>query len=230
MDTPFHGPVLVRGTPGLQQQELVSCTCAHNKWLEHEKRWRPLNSPLLEGEQRSFALTYARAEEPPPHRINVQKALKDTEQFWKRWCNVNTYEGPWSDAVERSLITLKALTYRPTGGIVAAPTTLFQRVSAAIATGTIAIAGFGTQASRSSRSSPQVIAMKLAPGSSGSSRRSEAMYAACRSCMECAESDIFLSARSLGYADIGDRSPSERVMRLLSKCNSTYLERWPMPS
>lgn len=78
---------------------------------------------LIKGERRSFVLTYARAEEPPPHRINVQKAMKESERFWKRWCNVNTYEGPWSDAVERSLITLKALTYRPTGGIVAAPTT-----------------------------------------------------------------------------------------------------------
>jgi GH15 family glucan-1,4-alpha-glucosidase len=78
---------------------------------------------LTKGEQRSFVLTYAGAEELPPRRINVQKALKQTERFWEGWCNVNTYEGPWRDAVERSLITLKALTYRPTGGIVAAPTT-----------------------------------------------------------------------------------------------------------
>lgn len=78
---------------------------------------------LKTGGKRSFVVTHARAEEPPPRRINVQKALKETERFWKGWCNVNTYEGPWSDAVERSLITLKALIYRPTGGIVAAPTT-----------------------------------------------------------------------------------------------------------
>ena len=78
---------------------------------------------LRKGEQRSFVLTYARAEEPPPRRINVQNAFKETERFWKHWRNINTYEGPWIDAVDRSLITLKALTYRPTGGIVAAPTT-----------------------------------------------------------------------------------------------------------
>jgi GH15 family glucan-1,4-alpha-glucosidase len=78
---------------------------------------------LKTGEERSFVLTHARAEEPPPRRINVDLALKQTERIWKRWCNVNTYDGPWKDAVERSLITLKALTYRPTGGIVAAPTT-----------------------------------------------------------------------------------------------------------
>jgi GH15 family glucan-1,4-alpha-glucosidase len=78
---------------------------------------------LRKGERRSFVLTHARAEEPPPRRINVQKALKETELFWQRWCDLNTYNGARKDAVERSLITLKALTYRPTGGIVAAPTT-----------------------------------------------------------------------------------------------------------
>jgi GH15 family glucan-1,4-alpha-glucosidase len=78
---------------------------------------------LKKGERRSFVLTHARVEEPPPRRVNVDLAFKQTERFWKRWCNVNTYDGPWRDAVERSLITLKALTYRPTGGIVAAPTT-----------------------------------------------------------------------------------------------------------
>ena len=78
---------------------------------------------LKKGQRRTFVLTHARVEDPPPRRINVDLALRQTERFWKRWCNVNTYDGPSRDAVERSLITLKALTYRPTGGIVAAPTT-----------------------------------------------------------------------------------------------------------
>jgi GH15 family glucan-1,4-alpha-glucosidase len=78
---------------------------------------------LGKGERRSFVLTYARAQEPPPRRINVRKAFAQTEAFWRQWCGINTYSGPWQDAIERSLITLKALTYRPTGGIVAAATT-----------------------------------------------------------------------------------------------------------
>jgi GH15 family glucan-1,4-alpha-glucosidase len=78
---------------------------------------------LAQGEHRSFVLTYVRAQESPPIRVNVQKALRQTETFWREWCAQNTYEGAWQDAVERSLITLKALTYRPTGGMVAAPTT-----------------------------------------------------------------------------------------------------------
>jgi GH15 family glucan-1,4-alpha-glucosidase len=78
---------------------------------------------LSRGQHRSFVLTHVGAQEPPPRRINVQKAFKQTDSFWRQWCSMNTYDGPWQDAVERSLITLKALTYRPTGGIVAAPTT-----------------------------------------------------------------------------------------------------------
>ncbi|WP_254062248.1 glycoside hydrolase family 15 protein [Acidobacterium sp. S8] len=78
---------------------------------------------LSQGQHRTFVLTHVGAQEPPPKRINVQKAFNQTEKFWRDWCSSNTYEGPWQDAVERSLITLKALTYRPTGGIVAAPTT-----------------------------------------------------------------------------------------------------------
>jgi GH15 family glucan-1,4-alpha-glucosidase len=78
---------------------------------------------LHAGEQRSFTLTYVSAPEPPPRRVNTQIALRQTERYWTEWCRQSHYRGPWKDIVERSLITVKALTYRPTGGIVAAPTT-----------------------------------------------------------------------------------------------------------
>lgn len=78
---------------------------------------------LSQGQQRSFVLTHVRAQESPPRRVNVQKAFRQTERFWTQWCATNSYSGAWQEAVERSLITLKALTYRPTGGMVAAPTT-----------------------------------------------------------------------------------------------------------
>jgi GH15 family glucan-1,4-alpha-glucosidase len=57
----------------------------------------------------------ASAQEPPPRRINAEKAFKQTEEFWKSRCGTNSYEGAWKDAIERSLITLKALTHRPSG-------------------------------------------------------------------------------------------------------------------
>ncbi|WP_369213156.1 glycoside hydrolase family 15 protein, partial [Streptomyces flavofungini] len=60
---------------------------------------------------------------PPPERTDAGAALGTTEEFWREWVAQCTYDGPYREAVIRSLITLKALTYAPTGGIVAAPTT-----------------------------------------------------------------------------------------------------------
>jgi GH15 family glucan-1,4-alpha-glucosidase len=74
-------------------------------------------------ETRSFVLTYSPSHLPMPRAVDAQAALADTEKFWREWTARCRYEGEWSEAVQRSLITLKALTYRPTGGIVAAPTT-----------------------------------------------------------------------------------------------------------
>ena len=75
------------------------------------------------GQTATFVLTYAPSHLPPPIGVNPEKALRDTETFWREWTARSQYRGEWPDAVGRSLLTLKALTYRPTGGIVAAPTT-----------------------------------------------------------------------------------------------------------
>ena len=78
---------------------------------------------VSEGQVVPFVMTYAPSHVPPPQSVNPQKALADTEKFWREWSNRCAYRGDWGEAVNRSLVTLKALTYRPTGGIVAAPTT-----------------------------------------------------------------------------------------------------------
>ncbi|HEU4629124.1 MAG TPA: glycoside hydrolase family 15 protein [Gemmatimonadaceae bacterium] len=75
------------------------------------------------GETVSFVLAYGPSHLDPPPPLDARRALAETEAFWRDWSARCTYEGEWRDAVMRSLITLKALTYRPTGGIVAAPTT-----------------------------------------------------------------------------------------------------------
>ncbi|MFJ7962629.1 glycoside hydrolase family 15 protein [Streptomyces sp. NPDC096324] len=62
-------------------------------------------------------------EPPAPLSVPAETVLKETADFWRRWTAQCRYQGPWRDAVVRSMITLKALTYAPTGGIVAAPTT-----------------------------------------------------------------------------------------------------------
>jgi GH15 family glucan-1,4-alpha-glucosidase len=75
------------------------------------------------GELVPFVLTWHPSEETPPEAIDPFAALEETESWWRDWASRCTYGGRYRDAVVRSLVTLKALTYAPTGGIVAAPTT-----------------------------------------------------------------------------------------------------------
>jgi GH15 family glucan-1,4-alpha-glucosidase len=75
------------------------------------------------GQSVPFVLSHGPSFEGPPPPIDPFKALEHTEAFWCQWSDRCPQVGPWTDAVKRSLITLKALTYVPTGGIVAAATT-----------------------------------------------------------------------------------------------------------
>jgi GH15 family glucan-1,4-alpha-glucosidase len=75
------------------------------------------------GERISFSLVWHPSHQEAPPRIDVWDAARDTTRYWREWAARCTYRGEWREPVLRSLLTLKALTYRPTGGIVAAPTT-----------------------------------------------------------------------------------------------------------
>lgn len=75
------------------------------------------------GERVPFVLTYHASHLDTKDPVEVDAALRDTEAFWRSWIARSSYTGPWADAVHRSLITLKALTYAPTGAIAAAATT-----------------------------------------------------------------------------------------------------------
>jgi GH15 family glucan-1,4-alpha-glucosidase len=75
------------------------------------------------GERVPFVLSWLPSHRGAPERVDAQEALALTRQFWAGWVSQCTYQGSYRDAVVRSLITLKALTYQPTGGIVAAATT-----------------------------------------------------------------------------------------------------------
>jgi GH15 family glucan-1,4-alpha-glucosidase len=75
------------------------------------------------GDSVPFVLTYLPSHQGEPARLDPLGALDRTRKFWDDWVSRCTYDGPYREAVIRSLITLKALTYQPTGGIVAAATT-----------------------------------------------------------------------------------------------------------
>jgi GH15 family glucan-1,4-alpha-glucosidase len=75
------------------------------------------------GERIPFVLSYAPSHLDPPAPVDPEESLAQTESFWKDWAGKSKISCPWNEAVCRSLITLKALTYAPTGGLCAAPTT-----------------------------------------------------------------------------------------------------------
>ncbi|MET7602802.1 glycoside hydrolase family 15 protein [Streptomyces avermitilis] len=76
-----------------------------------------------EGEKVAFVLTWHPSHQPRPPLLDPYESLHGSLAQWREWASQCRYDGPFRDAVVRSLITLKALTYAPTGGIVAAPTT-----------------------------------------------------------------------------------------------------------
>ncbi|MGW3143453.1 glycoside hydrolase family 15 protein [Streptomyces sp. NPDC001177] len=78
---------------------------------------------VAEGERVAFVLTWHPSHEARPRLVDPYEALRSSVTDWRRWTVRCAYDGPYRDVVVRSLITLKALTYAPTGGIVAAATT-----------------------------------------------------------------------------------------------------------
>ncbi len=76
------------------------------------------------GERIAFTVSWHLSHEEPPFELDTSRALDETVAFWEEWCaGMEPVHGEWEATVRRSLITLKALTYAPTGGIVAAATT-----------------------------------------------------------------------------------------------------------
>src|SRR5437773_1914229 len=83
----------------------------HGQNMRHHARF-----VVSEGEYVPFVLTWYPSHRPPPQGVDAWKAVLDTEAMWQEWSGRCNYEGEWADAVTRSVLTLKALTYEPTGG------------------------------------------------------------------------------------------------------------------
>ncbi len=105
----------IAGPDGLSLWTPVSCRGQDFSTVAEFTVW--------EGQQIPFSLTWFPASEEPPRPVDAAYAIQDTELWWTDWASQCNFEGEYREAVVRSLITLKALTYEPTGGIVAAATT-----------------------------------------------------------------------------------------------------------
>jgi len=78
---------------------------------------------LEQGKRVPFVLTWFPSHEPLPDKVDPEQALNDTESYWLEWADSCRHAGDYHEEIHQSLLVLKALTYEPTGGIVAAPTT-----------------------------------------------------------------------------------------------------------
>jgi GH15 family glucan-1,4-alpha-glucosidase len=113
----------------IQGREVRAIAGPDALWLRasapHDERDGEIFSEFTvsEGERVSFVLTWSPSYGERPLTIDGLQAVDDSERFWLDWEGGISYEGRWQDAVRRSLVTLKALTYEPSGGIVAAATT-----------------------------------------------------------------------------------------------------------
>ena len=91
--------------------------------LENEDMRTTSAFSVASGECVPFVLSYAHSYGRLPAPLDARQSLADTEKFWRQWLYNCPSVGDWGDEVRRSLLTLKALNYEPTGGVVAAPTT-----------------------------------------------------------------------------------------------------------
>ena len=96
--------------------------------LEPDGMKHTANFMVHAGERVPFVLTWFPSHRRPPQPVDAERALEETEAHWLRWFESCTYQGGYREAVHTSLAVLKALTYEPTGGIVAAPTTSLPEV------------------------------------------------------------------------------------------------------
>ncbi len=108
----------MRAIAGPQLVVLRSSAPLHGEQMETASDFE-----VHEGEDVCFVLSYGSSMEDDPPAIDPLQAHRETEQYWTEWAARSNYNGPYKECVERSLITLKAMTYRPSGGLVAAPTT-----------------------------------------------------------------------------------------------------------
>lgn len=108
----------IHAIAGPDMVRLRSDVPLHNENMRSEAEFT-----LAQGQKASFNLTWYPSHQHEPEAVDIDSAIENTEEWWREWSDRCAYQGEYRVAVRRSLITLKGLTFLPTGGIVAAPTT-----------------------------------------------------------------------------------------------------------
>ena len=134
------------------------------------------------GDRIAFTLSWQPSHLKPPALPDPEGSLEATEEFWGEWVEHCTYHGPYREAVVRSLITLKALTYAPTGGIVAAPTTSLPEEIGGVRNWDYRYTWLRDAAITLSSCCAPATARRPVPGGTGCFARSPATPRTCRSC------------------------------------------------
>lgn len=111
-------PDCIRAVAGPDTVRLYASVPVHGENLHTAARF-----DLSAGQSASFSITHCSSHLDPSQPVPPETALSITQKSWRSWAERSAYRGDYREVVERSLLTLKALTFRPTGGIVAAPTT-----------------------------------------------------------------------------------------------------------
>jgi Glycosyl hydrolases family 15 len=151
------------------------------------------------GERVPFTLTWFPSHVVRPPAIDPDVALRATEEFWRGWSSRCSYDGPYREAVLHSLVVLKGLTYRPSGGIVAAPTTSLPESPGGERNWDYRYCWLRDAALTCSRSSPLATERRRALGAPGLCGRRPAIPMRSRSCTESRASDGCASGWSSGF-------------------------------
>ena len=185
---------------------------------------------VAEGQRRGFSLAWYSALEDPPSPLDAHAALDSTKQYWSEWMERCTYQGEWRDDVVRSLITVKALQYSPTGAVCAAATTSLARAARRraqlglplLVAARLVAHPAGARAERVTRGGGGVAALAR-------NARSRAIRATSRSCTASAANGGSPRSSSTGSRATRTRSPCASATRRASSSSSTSSARSPTP-